>query len=62
MNNKGKAFKKKIQPETLHGLFLPWLTWLLKDSNWREYIRTKIKENELPVIEFNGREHRRVAK
>jgi hypothetical protein len=61
MNNKGKAFKK-MQPETLHGVFLRWLGWLLKDSGWRAYIRTKLKENELPVIEFNGEEHGRVAK
>jgi len=62
MNNTGNAFKKKIQPETLHGLFLHWLGWLLKDSGWRAYVRARLKENELPVIEFNGREHRRVAK
>jgi hypothetical protein len=60
MNNKGR-FNKKMQPETLHGLFLRWLGWLLKDSNWRAYIRSKLKENELPVIEFNSK-HRRVAK
>lgn len=62
MNKKGNAFKKKMQPETLHRVFLRWLDWLLKDSGWRAYIRTKLKENELPVIEFKGREHRHVAK
>ena len=62
MNNKGKASKRKIQPETLHGLFLRWLSCLLKDSNWHAYIRAKLKENELPVIDFSGKEHRRVAK
>lgn len=62
MNNKGNAFKKKMQPETLHRLFLRWLTWLLKDSNWRSYIRNRLKENELPVIQLNGERSRRVAK
>jgi hypothetical protein len=62
MNNKGSAFKKKIQPETLHDLFLHWLGWLLKDSRWRAYVRARLKENELPVIEFNSRGNRRVAK
>ena len=63
MINKRASFKKKtIRPETLHGLFLRWLNWLLKDSNWRAYIRTKLKENELPVIDFTGEEKRHVAK
>lgn len=62
MNNEGRFLFKKVQPETIHALFLRWLNWLLKDSGWRAYIRTKLKENELPVIEFNSREHRRVAK
>lgn len=63
MNNKGRIlFKKKMEPETIHGLFLRWLTWLLKDSNWRAYIRAKLKENELPVIDFSEGKKRRVAK
>ena len=62
MNNKGDAFKKNIRPETLHTLFLRWLGWLLKDSGWRAYIRAKVKENELPVIDFSSKRRRRVAK
>lgn len=63
MNNKGDfSFKKKMQLETLHGLFLRWLGWLLKDSGWRAYIRAKLNENELPVIDFTAKRHRRVAK
>lgn len=62
MNNKGNDFKKRIQPETFHGLFLRWLGWVLKDSGWRAYIRAKLKENELPVIDFSEGKDRRVAK
>lgn len=62
MNIKGKSFRKSIRPETLHSIFLRWLNWLMQDSNWRAYIRSKLKENELPVIDFTDRERRRVAK
>ena len=51
-----------MQPETIHGLFLHWLNWLLKDSGWRAYIRTKLKENELPVIDISEGKERHVAK
>jgi hypothetical protein len=60
-NNGDFSFKKKMQSETLHALFLHWLTWLLRDSTWRAYIRAKLKENELPVIQFNGNQ-REIAK
>lgn len=62
MNNRETIFKKRIQPETLHSLFLRWLGWILKDSGWRAYIRAKLKENELPVIDFSDKRRRRVAK
>jgi len=62
MNNNGNfLFKKKLQPETVHALFLRWLGWLLKDSGWRAYIRAKLKENELPIIDFSDKRKRRVA-
>jgi hypothetical protein len=62
MNNRGRFLFKKEQPETMHVFFLRWLSWLLKDSNWRAYIRTKLEENELPVIDFSEGKKRRVAK
>jgi len=62
MNKKGKPFKKKIAAEPAHNMFLRWLNWVLKDSGWRAYIRTKLKENELPVIDYTEKERRRVAK
>ena len=62
MNNREKFLFKKMQPETIHVLFLRWLNWLLKDSGWRAYIRTKLKENELPVIDLSEGKRRRVAK
>jgi hypothetical protein len=43
-----------MQPEALHALFLRWFNWLVKDSRWRAYMREKIRENELPVIEFDS--------
>jgi hypothetical protein len=61
MNNRGRFLFKKMQPETIHGMFLHWLNWLLKDSGWRAYIRTKLKENELPVIDVSEGKQRRVA-
>jgi hypothetical protein len=60
MNKKGKSFK--IAAEPVHNMFLRWLSWVLKDSGWRAYIRAKLKENELPVIDFSDKRHRRVAK
>ena len=62
MNNRGRFLFKEMQPETIHALFLRWLNWLLKDSGWRAYIRTKLKENELPVIDISEGRQRRVAK
>ena len=62
MNNRGTSFTKNMRPETLHRLFLRWLGWILKDSDWRAYIRSKIKENELPVIDFSEKRQCRVAK
>lgn len=62
MNNRGTTFKKKMRAEALHSVFLRWLGWLLKDSGWRAYIRAKLKENELPVIDFSDKRQRRVAK
>jgi len=60
-NTRGRLLRSE-RPETLHVLFLRWLNWLVKDANWRAYIRNKIKENELPVIEFESREdQQRVA-
>lgn len=52
----------KKEPEALQGVFLRWLNWVLKDSGWRAYIRAKLKENELPVIQFTEGKGRRVAK
>ena len=40
------------QPDAVQSAFFRWLNWLLKDSSWRAYMRQKIRENELPVIEF----------
>lgn len=62
MNNRESTFKKKMRAEALHSLFLRWLGWILKDSGWRAYIRGKLKENELPVIDFSDKRHRHVAK
>ena len=45
-----------MQPEMVHTLFLRWLNWLLQDSRWRAFIRTKVNEHELPVIDFTGKE------
>ena len=45
----------KKEPEALQGVFLRWLNWVLKDSGWRAYIRKKLQENDLPVIDFTNR-------
>jgi hypothetical protein len=52
----------KSQPEALQTVFLRWLNWLLKDSRWRAYMRGKIKENELPVIDFEPTHRKRTRR
>ena len=54
--------KGKIKPETLNRIFLEWFLSLLQNAEWRAYVRRKLEESELPVIEFTGREDRRVVK
>jgi len=46
----------KLQPEVVHTLFLRWLDWLLQDWRWRAVVRTKVREHELPVIDFADKE------
>ena len=62
MNNiidikRNTSSKKKRQSETLQALFLNWLTCVLQDSKWRAYIRDRLKESELPIIEFDSASH-----
>ncbi len=56
-NKQSSLLRRKMQrpPEAIDMVFLRWFNWLVKDAKWRAYMRSKIKENELPVIEFDSR-------
>lgn len=62
MNILRRFQKPKIRPEIIQRYFLAWLSFLLQNAQWRAYIKRRLEEPELPVIEFNDRERRRVAK
>ena len=55
-----RSFQQKalLRQETIHVFFFAWLSTLLQDSKWRDYVRRKLEESELPVIEFAGRKRR----
>ena len=55
-----RQFRKR--PEVIQELFLRWFHVLARDSKWRAYMRSMIKENELPVIEFAPKNKRHRAK
>lgn len=43
-----------MQPEKSQTIFLYWLKAALKDARWRAFIRDRLRESELPVIELTN--------
>ena len=41
-----------MKPEKLQTIFIHWLNAALQDPRWRSFIRARMAESELPVIEF----------
>lgn len=41
-----------MPPEKSQLIFVYWLNAALKDARWRAFIRDRLLESELPVIEF----------
>ena len=41
-----------MKPEKLQTIFIHWLNTALQDPRWRGFIRARLRESELPVIEL----------
>lgn len=54
INKKKKLFKnlKKVKPDKLQTIFIRWLNAALQDPRWRSFIRARLQESELPVIDL----------
>jgi hypothetical protein len=43
-----------MKPKKLQIIFIQWLNVVLQDSRWRAFIRVRLRESELPVIELTN--------
>ena len=44
-----------MKSEKLQTIFIHWLNTALQDPRWRAFIRARLRESELPVIELTNK-------